>query len=93
MTIHWTPTALRDLESLHAYIAEDNQEAAAATVDRIVSAIDALQRYPEMGRSGRVEGTRESVVSPYVIAYRATRGAIEILGIIHGARRWPDSFA
>jgi len=93
VTIHWTPTALRDLESLHAYVAVDNQEAAAATVDRIVSAIDALQRYPDMGRKGRVAGTRESMVSPYVIAYRATRGAIEVLGIIHGARRWPDSFA
>ena len=92
MTVHWTPTALRDLESLHAYIVEDKQEAAAGTVERILSAIEALQRHPDMGRKGRAAGTRESIVSPYVIAYRATRGAIEILGIIHGARRWPDSF-
>jgi hypothetical protein len=34
MTIRWTPTALRDLETLHAYIAEDSDEATAAMVER-----------------------------------------------------------
>jgi plasmid stabilization system protein ParE len=45
-----------------------------------------------MGRPGRVAGSRELVIAPYVIAYRSRKSAIEILGIIHGARRWPDSF-
>ena len=92
MTVRWTPTALRDLESLHAYIGDDNQEAAAAAVEKILSVIEALQRHPEMGRKGRVAGTREVILSPYVIAYCVKKGAIELLGILHGARRWPDSF-
>ncbi len=91
MTIRWTPTALRDLASLHAYIAEDNERAAPATVERILSGLEALQRHPEMGRKGRVAGTRELVVTPYVIAYRVRREAIHVVAIIHGARRWPDS--
>ena len=45
-----------------------------------------------MGRTGRVAGTRELVIAPYVIAYRSRKSVIEILAIIHGARRWPDSF-
>jgi toxin ParE1/3/4 len=92
MTIRWTPTALADLECLHAYISEDHPNAAADTVDRVLLGIDALQRHPDMGRKGRVAGTRELVVSPFVVAYRSKKGSIEVLGIIHGARRWPDSF-
>jgi plasmid stabilization system protein ParE len=92
MTIRWTPTALADLECPHAYISEDNPNAAADTVDRVLLGIDALQRYPNMGRKGRVTGTRELVVSPFVVAYRSKKGGIEVLGIIHGARRWPDAF-
>ncbi len=92
MIVRWTPTALRDLESLHGYVAEDKPRAAAATVERILSGIDALARHPEMGRRGRVAGTRELVVSPYIVAYRVKRGAIEVVAIIHAARRWPDSF-
>jgi toxin ParE1/3/4 len=45
-----------------------------------------------MGRKGRVAGTREFIVSPFVVAYRVKKDAIEVMAIIHGARRWPDSF-
>jgi toxin ParE1/3/4 len=92
MIVRWTPTGLRDLECLHAYVAEDNAEAAAITVERILTAIEELRRHPEMGRRGRVTGTRELVVPPYIIAYRAKGTALQILGVIHGTRRWPDSF-
>ena len=88
--IRWTPTGLRDLQSLHAYIAEDSEDAAAATVEKINAALAAVQRFPEMGRKGRVAGTREFVVSLFVIAYRVKKDAIEVAAIIHGARRWPD---
>jgi len=54
MNVGWTPTALRDLESLREYMAEDNPPAVAATVERILSGIEALSRHPDMGRKGRV---------------------------------------
>ena len=92
MTIQWTPTALRDLTSLHSYIAEDNSAAAYARVAAVLTGIESLARYPQMGRKGRVSATRELVVAPYGVAYRVRRTAIEIVAIIHGARRWPDSF-
>jgi toxin ParE1/3/4 len=91
--IRWTVTALHDLEAMHAYIAEDNPRAAGNTVEVIVSGIDALGRHSEMGRRGRMAGTRELIAYPYIIAYRAKKGAIEIIAIIHGSRRWPDSFS
>lgn len=92
MTVRWTPTALRDLEFLHAYISDDHPGAAAATVDQIVAGIEMLARYPPIGRVGRVPGTRELVIPPYIVAYRVRKAAIEVAAILHGARRWPDSF-
>lgn len=92
MTVRWTPTALRDLDSLHAYICNENLAAADAAVGRILAGIEALSQHPEMGRIGRVAATRELVLPPMVVAYRLRRGALEILAIIHGARRWPDRF-
>jgi addiction module RelE/StbE family toxin len=96
MMVRWTQTGLRDLESLYAYVAEDSRhasaEAAAKIVERILAGFEAIERFPEMGRKGRVAGTRELIVSPFVVAYRVEKDAIEVVAIIHGARRWPDSF-
>jgi toxin ParE1/3/4 len=92
MRIRWTAAALRDLEALHAFVAEDNSRAAAREVDEILSAVDALSLHPELGRKGRVPGTRELIVPPFVVAYRARKLDIELLAIIHTARRWPELF-
>ncbi|MCU1337170.1 MAG: addiction module toxin, RelE/StbE family [Bryobacterales bacterium] len=92
MNVRWTLTALRDLESLHAYISHDDPIAAEAAVEKILSGIEALSQHPQMGRRGRVSATRELVVPPLVIAYPLRRGTVEIVAIIHGARRWRDTF-
>ena len=91
MIIRWTPTARRDLESLHGYAAKDSLPAA-ATVERILSGIEALSRHPDMGQKGRVPGTRELIITPYIVAYRTKGTALALLAIIHSARRWPDYF-
>lgn len=92
MTVRWTPTSLRDLDALHAYISEDKTAAALDVVETLPKGIEALTRNPHMGRTGRVAGTRELMMAPFLVAYRFRKAVIEILGIIHGARRWPDAF-
>jgi toxin ParE1/3/4 len=89
MTVRWTPISLRDLDALHSYISEDNSAAAIEVVETSLKGIEALTRNPQMGRTGRVPGTRELVITPYLIAYRPRKSVIEILAIIHGSRRWP----
>ncbi|HXP84117.1 MAG TPA: type II toxin-antitoxin system RelE/ParE family toxin [Bryobacteraceae bacterium] len=88
MNLRWTPTAALDLEQVHEYIARDSPEAAGRTVDAILKGIDALLQNPLMGRVGRLGRTRELVFSPFVGSYRVKSGSLEILSIIHGARRW-----
>jgi len=95
MKIAWSPEAIEDLISLHAYIAEDNPAAARRTVQHIVESIEQLlPDNPRIGRAGRVPGTRELVIprSPYIVPYRLQRTTIQILRVYHAARRWPDSF-
>lgn len=94
MKIRWTDGAVEDLQSAYEYIASDNEKAAAETVDRIVSAVERLEQFPQMGRTGRVAGTRELVVTgtPFIVAYRSKRDTVQVLAVLHAARKWPRKF-
>jgi plasmid stabilization system protein ParE len=48
-----------------------------------------LVDFPEAARSGRLKGTRELVVPPYIVVYRVLEQQIDIAAVIHGKRRWP----
>lgn len=93
MKIAWTRLALQDLHHAWNYIAADNPQAADGVMERIRKAVESLLSYQNLGRPGRVKGTRELVVvgTPYVVPYRIKQDRIEILAVIHGSRRWPAS--
>ena len=92
LTIRWTRQAIADVDHIYDFIAANNAAAARAMVDRIDRAVSSLVAHPRIGRSGRVAGSRELIVSgtPYIVAYRLRGRDVELLGIMHGARRWPD---
>ena len=92
MRIHWTRPALADLEAIGDFIARDNPVAAEHTVVRLVASVDALRVHPNLGRPGRLAGTRELIVggTPYVVPYRVLGDDVQILAVFHGARRWPE---
>ena len=94
MRISWAELAIGHLQAAYEYVAADNPRAAERTVERILSAVEFLARHPNLGHPGRVEGTRELVVpdTPFVVAYRQPREEIEILAILHAARKWPERF-
>jgi toxin ParE1/3/4 len=92
MKLLWTEPALADLAALHEHISADDAAAADQMLNRILLLAETqLSRMPESGRLGRVPGTRELVVtgSPYFLPYRIVGETIQILRVIHGARRWP----
>jgi addiction module RelE/StbE family toxin len=86
--------AVDDLEEIADYISQDNPESARRMVKRLWTAVKSLAVQPEIGRPGRIHGTRELIVSntPFVVPYRVVGSEIEILRILHGAREWPKSF-
>ena len=87
----WSPKALLQLEGLWNFIADDSKAAADSVVERIFASVDLLKTQPEMGRSGRMAGTREMVIprTPYFIVYRVKRGGLDLIALLHGSQRWP----
>ena len=92
MTVVWSRRAIRHLISLREYISRDSDQGAALVAERILRAIDLLPDHPELGRPGRVVGTRELVVpdTPYIIPYRIRRGRLELIAVFHGRQQWPS---
>jgi addiction module RelE/StbE family toxin len=93
VNIVWTAPARRDLREIHQYIAKDNPHAAQRLQAQIRERVTLLGRHPQLGRPGRLDGTRELVMAdnPYILAYRIQSARIEILAVYHGARRWPEA--
>lgn len=89
--LRWTPSALQDLEEAGAYIMQDNPRAAMEMGKRILEAVEYLQQYPALGRAGRLRDTRELVVSgtPFIVIYRVRMDFVQVLRVLHHARKWP----
>ena len=61
-------------------------------VDRFSGAFERAALFPEAGkRYSHAKGEfRIVVVSPYLIFYRIVGDEIDIVRVLHGARRWED---
>jgi len=89
--IFWTPLALEDLEGISLYIEGKSTISTANRVCRsIYDSVQRLRYFPESGKVGLEEGTRELVVPEfpaYIIVYRLTsRRSADILRIWHAAQ-------
>jgi addiction module RelE/StbE family toxin len=94
MEIVWREVALDGLEQARRYISEHNPSAAERIFEAILTAVRRLAEMPNMGRPGRVDGTRELVFvgTPYVVAYAVIRDRLHIIAVQHGAQEWPQRF-
>jgi toxin ParE1/3/4 len=92
MKIVWSRRALRHLIALRDYIAQESPNSAAVVAYRILNHVDLLATQPQMGRPGRIVGTRELVIPgvPYIIPYRVRGERLELLAVFHGRQKWPD---
>jgi addiction module RelE/StbE family toxin len=90
MKLLWTLLARRDRRAIFNYIYQDNPNAAADMDDVFVKAAQQLSYFPQSGRTGRVQDTRELLVHPsYFIVYDLAEDTVRVLAIIHTARQWP----
>ena len=95
MDVVWLEDAVNDLKTIGEYIAEENKEAAYQVLIQIQAASDSLALHPEIGRPGRVEKTRELVITglPYILPYTIKKNEVRILAVLHTARKWPGDFS
>ena len=94
MKILWTEPARQDLREIFTYVSEENPQAARVLLTEIKERVGVLENNPQIGRIGRVEGTRELVLTGthYILPYRLKEQQIQILAVFHGARQWPENF-
>jgi addiction module RelE/StbE family toxin len=87
MIVSFTDEALEDLSSIRTHLARDTPNAADRVGRRLVEAADSLGLFPNRGKSGLVDGTRElTTVWPYLIVYRVTPSEVQVLRVWHGAQ-------
>jgi toxin ParE1/3/4 len=86
----WTASAFADRLAIYDYIEAENPRAAVALDERFAQAADRLREHPEMGRPGRIPGTRELVVHRrYLVVSELAGDTVYILAVVHTARQWP----
>jgi addiction module RelE/StbE family toxin len=91
MEVRWSPEAADDLERIGRRIQQDKPLAARNIVLTLYRGISDLHSFPNRGRSGRIEGTRELVFPslPYIAVYRLRNESVEVVRIYHAAQDWP----
>lgn len=93
--IIWSEQARDDLQSIVLFIAQDNPSIAESFGFRLMSKVDVLAQFPQIGRVVPEENdatVRELILRPYRIIYKvlAEKEIIAIARIWHGARGEPE---
>ena len=87
----WSPAARDDLHDIVVFIARDNPNRAMSFGYELISEIERLQEFPELGRivpEYRNNDMREIIFRPYRIVYRVNHEnkTCEIARVWHSAR-------
>jgi addiction module RelE/StbE family toxin len=86
----WTFEALEDRRAIYDHIEADNPRAALRLDERLRDQAARLVDHPQMGRPGRLSGTREFVAHHnYLLVYDTAGDTVRVLRVLHAARMWP----
>ena len=94
MIVHWTTTAIAHLTAIHDYIAQNSPRYAQRMIDRITRRTEKLSQFPLIGglvAEYQDEAIREVLERAYRIIYKVLSERIDILAVVHGARRLPPA--
>ncbi|OAQ40525.1 plasmid stabilization protein [Pedobacter psychrophilus] len=87
--IIWTDLASKDLKSIHNYIAQDSKFYASRYIQKLISRVDQLEKFPSSGKivpEFNDENIRELIEGNYRLVYKINSDYIGILRIHHSAR-------
>ena len=88
MIVNVAERADAELSSAVAFLRQSNPRAADSLHLAVERALDSLEQFPNRGRSGSIEGTRELVVrgAPYVIVYSVSGDEVFVARIRHASQ-------
>ena len=92
--VRWLRTANRNLDAAIEYIARDDPDAASTVHAHIRARVAELAKHPEIGRPGRVFGTRELVIEkyPYLVPYRIRDKEVQVLRVFHTSQKLAETW-
>jgi addiction module RelE/StbE family toxin len=91
--VRWTSQAIEDVQSIRSFIGRDSPKYAALIVERIVTAVDILERFPLSGRivpELAQDDVRELIRPPYRIVYRVVGQDVHIATVFRSSRVIPE---
>jgi len=92
MIVNWTEAALADLQAIERYIARHSPQYGRSMVERIFARTERLTDSPQLGAEvPEFDDTslRELLESPYRIVYQVYAQRVDVVAVVHGARRMP----
>lgn len=95
MKVRWTESGLADLRDVEASIARHSVQYSRGMVERIFGRCKLLEAHPRLGAivpEFEDESLRELFEGPYRIVYRVGDGQVEVLAVVHAARKLPRGF-
>ena len=93
MAVKWSKRALSSLARITEYIEQDNPTRAKTFVQEIRQKSILLEQFPNLGRAGRVIGTRELVAHEnYILVYRVRADDLQVIEVMHTSRKFPATF-
>ena len=88
MELFWTLEATDDRNEIYDYIEADNPAAALALDELFSEKASSLVHHPDIGRPGRVIGTRELVTHQnYILIYDVVDNLVRVLRVLHASRQ------
>ncbi len=87
--IVWSEEALKDIEEIISFISKDSELYAVNFASKIISAVETLKVFPEIGRIVPGYGDpkiREIIYRNYRIVYQIDERAVEIITVSHGSK-------
>ena len=88
LELHITPVAVKDLNKIKQFIADDSEIVAEKTVQEILKQFELLTLFPNMGSLLEKRVTfrtnyRYLVVENYIVLYKVTKNYVEIYRVIN----------
>lgn len=92
LEVIWSPEAVSDLEGIIEYLQNENPTVAAQMAEKILSACDKLENFPQRGRyvpemdAMLQQNIREIALSPWRVVYEILDAHVHILMVVDGRR-------
>jgi toxin ParE1/3/4 len=90
--VRWTLRAIGEAENWIDWLDRQNRRAALKASHELVLRTTRLAQFPELGRTGRIKGTRELSLQKWkkIVVYKATQAGVSIL-TLRDARQNPEA--